>query len=234
MGKKRYRQFSNALYENLLETTDTHQQAHQEIEEGELAFAGQIKTWQASPRESVGAKKKNSTLLKMGKFRFQVLHEWLTAHFAPCRVADIGGGKGLLAYLLQKSGWDAVVIDPVYQTLPEKYKDLERGSRVRVAPTEAVPHVTDEFTTAMGGDFDLLIGLHAHGCNVKIIDAVAAYHCRGVLFPCCIIDEPLYPIIGVPWLQCLVDYALQKGLKVQPFRLPFSGQNIGLLISADE
>src|SRR3954462_11360000 len=40
---------------------------------------------------------------RMKKFRFQLFHEWLVAELAPCRVADIGGGKGLLAYLLRQS-----------------------------------------------------------------------------------------------------------------------------------
>lgn len=48
-------------------------------------------------------------------------------NFKPCKVADVGGGKGMLAYLLQESGWDVVIIDPEYQLLPEKYKKLNTG-----------------------------------------------------------------------------------------------------------
>jgi hypothetical protein len=43
----------------------------------------------------------------MKKFRFQLLHRWIVDNVAPCRVADVGGGKGLLAFLLQQSGWPA-------------------------------------------------------------------------------------------------------------------------------
>jgi len=67
---------------------------------------------------------RSGELRKMKKFRFQLLHRWLIEHFAPCRAADVAGGKGLLAYLLQQSGWDAVVVDPVNQALPDKYKDI--------------------------------------------------------------------------------------------------------------
>jgi len=45
---------------------------------------------------------------KPKKFRFQVFADWIVAHYAPCRVADIGGGKGLLTYLLDQralKGW---------------------------------------------------------------------------------------------------------------------------------
>jgi len=166
-------------------------------------------------------------LTRLGKFRFQLLHQWLVEIFAPCRVADIGGGKGLLAYLLQQSGWDATVIDPGFQTLPDKYKDLTTDKRVRIAPTERVPHRDVAFESSMAHDFDLLVGMHAHGCNVKIIDGAVASGASFVLLPCCIIDEPVYPPRGVHWLQCLVDYAIDQGCAVQPFRLNFGGQNIG-------
>jgi hypothetical protein len=69
--------------------------------------------------------------------------------------------------------------------------------------------------------------MHAHACNVKIIDAAKESGKNFVLLPCCIIDEPIYPLPGVHWLECLADYAIQKGFDVRPFRLNFRGQNIG-------
>ncbi len=167
-------------------------------------------------------------LRKMKKFRFQLLHRWLTEHFAPCRVADIAGGKGLLAHLLQQSGWQATVIDPTYQLLPDKYKDIATGQRVRLGAAEPVHHIAKPFVPDMAQEFDLLVGMHAHGCNIAIIDAAATVGCGFVLFPCCVIDEPLIPPIGVHWLESLADYAVQKGQAVAPFRLNFKGQNIGL------
>jgi hypothetical protein len=166
--------------------------------------------------------------LMMGKFRFQLLHRWITEHTEPCRVADIGGGKGLLAYLLRGSSWDAVVIDPVEQPLPAKYRDLDTGKQVHLAASESVPHVAAEFEPGMAAKYDLLVGMHAHGCNVKIIDAAAEHGCGFVLLPCCIIDEPLVPPQGVHWLEYLAAYAVSRGFAVRTFRLDFSGQNIGL------
>jgi hypothetical protein len=170
----------------------------------------------------------SSRLLRMKKFRFQLLHQWLVSNFEPCRAADIGGGKGLLAYLLQKDGWEAVVIDPVDQALPEKYKDLRTGSRVKIGTTETVRRMNTEFEPQQAVGFDLLIGMHAHACNVKIIDAAARHGCGFVIFPCCVIGEPFYPPLGVHWLESLADYALRQGHIIQPFRLNFKGQNIGL------
>jgi hypothetical protein len=167
-------------------------------------------------------------LRKMKKFRFQLLHRWLVEHFEPCRIADIAGGKGLLAYLLQRSGWEATVIDPVSQSLPGKYKDIATGKRVCIAAAERVRRIDGTFEPVMAQHFDMLVGMHAHGCNVKVIDAAADAGCGFVLFPCCVIDEPFYPPIGVQWLESLADYAVRKGHTVYPFRLNFRGQNIGL------
>jgi hypothetical protein len=167
-------------------------------------------------------------LRKMKKFRFQLLHRWLVERFEPCRAADIGGGKGLLAYLLQESAWETAVIDPTPQALPHKYKNITSGKRIRT-PTDAfVHHIDREFEGAMADDFDLLIGMHAHGCNAKIIDAAAVRGCGFVLFPCCVINEPFYPPIGATWLESIADYAVRKGHTLYPFRLNFKGQNIGL------
>lgn len=169
-----------------------------------------------------------SRLPRLKRFRFQLLHQWLIHNLAPCRAADIGGGKGLLSYLLIESGWQATVIDPVAQPLPEKYKDIVTNTRIKIDPKVRVPNLVAKFETQHAGGFDILIGMHAHGCNVKIIKAAAQYNCAFVLFPCCIIDEPFVPPPGMHWLESLMDYAIQQGHVVKPFRLNFRGQNIGL------
>lgn len=171
-------------------------------------------------------------LTKMKKFRFQLLHGWMQANLAPCRVADIGGGKGLLAYLLNQSGWDATTIDPIHQELPPKYKDIGADRQVKIAPGVTVPRLDDVFAPYMAEQFDLLVAMHAHGCNVQLIDAAADFGRSFLVLPCCIINEPLRPPQGTHWLQCVADYARGKGFEVEPFRLNFKGQNIGLYASA--
>ena len=169
----------------------------------------------------------------MKKFRFQLLHRWLVTRFKPCRAADIAGGKGLLAHLLQESGWETAVIDPIYQSLPHKYKDITRNKRIKITATTQVPHRNQPFIWDMGQQFELLIGMHAHSCNIAIIEAALNFGCGFVLFPCCVIDEPFLPPAGISWLEWLADYAVSKGLIVTPFRLNFKGQNIGLYGAGD-
>lgn len=169
-----------------------------------------------------------SKTLRMKKFRAQLLARWLVQNFEPCRALDVGGGKGLISYLLIRAGWQAVVVDPFDQPLPDKYKDIVANTRVKIPPTATIPRITAAFETEMGAHFDLLIGMHAHASNVKIIDAAEKFGCGFVLFPCCVIDEPFFPRLGVHWIEALADYALLKKLEMFPFRLNFKGQNIGI------
>jgi hypothetical protein len=164
----------------------------------------------------------------MKKFRFQLLHQWMQENLSPCRVADIGGGKGLLSYLLNRSGWQAAVIDPARQPLPTKYRDLASGKQIRILEAEAVPRLDQSFQPEFAQDFDLLVAMHAHGCNIQMIGAAAHYGRDFIALPCCIIGEPIFPPSGTHWLQCVADYAKSKGFIIHPFRLNFKGQNIGL------
>ena len=159
--------------------------------------------------------------------RFHLLHDWLVTNYKPCKAADVGGGKGLLAYLLNKSGWNAVVIDPFNQELPRTFKDLTKTRTTLVKKErESVTRVTDKFKEEMAQDYNLLIGLHAHGSNMKIINACKKYGKDFVLLPCCVVGEPIIPQQGINWLDSLVDYAKQQGFDIGKAELNFKGQNI--------
>jgi hypothetical protein len=213
-GERRFR-------EELLASVADHDAA---IDEQTLAAAG------LNVAEPVG--KRPLTMMK--KFRFQLLAHWLSENLPPQRVADIGGGKGLLAYLLQQRGWDATVIDPVFQPLPDKYKDLETGRQIKLTEGQSVPRLSQPFTEELAERFDLLVAMHAHGCNVALIDAAKKYGKRFLILPCCIIDEPLRPAPGVHWLTGIAGYAREQGFSLRPVRLNFKGQNIALVGRIDE
>lgn len=168
----------------------------------------------------------NKELRKMKKFRFQLLHQWLVQHFEPCKAADIGGGKGLLTLLLNRSGFNSVVIDPFDQSLPTKYKDLQ-GQKEKIAEELFAPRINKNFEKEMAKDFDLLIGLHAHGSNMKIIEAAAEYKKSFILLPCCVIDEPIIPQPNISWFDSLEECAKKLGIETTRFELNFRGQNVG-------
>ena len=169
-------------------------------------------------------------LRKMKKFRFQLLAEWLTASHKACKAADVGGGKGLLAWLLNQEGWRFTIIDPVAATKAPQYRDPKTGKQVQLTLDElaSIEKIKSPFSERLAEDFDLLIGLHAHGSNMMIINAAAKYHTHFVLLPCCVIDEPIERKPGINWLDSLEAYATQKGNKVRRFELNFKGQNIGI------
>lgn len=165
-------------------------------------------------------------LRKMKKFRFGLLHDFIVANFKPCKVADIGGGKGLLTLLLNNSGFTSTVIDPYNQGLPMKYKSLD-GERIKIKEDISVPRISAIFEKEMAKDFDLLVGLHAHGSNMKIIEASAEMGKNFLLMPCCVIDEPIIPKANVDWFDSLEEYANKLGIKTKRFELNFRGQNRG-------
>lgn len=161
------------------------------------------------------------------QFRFQLLAQWLTKEYSPRKTADVGGGKGLLAYFLNQSGWDVTVIDPVNQPLPKKYKDIETDTRIFIPKEAKVNRITAKYSEDMAKDFDLLIGLHAHGSNMKIINGAKKYGKDFVLFPCCVIDEPIEIKPNINWFESLIEYARNLGLKTKDVKLNFVRQASG-------
>lgn len=210
MSKRKRKRESAALYEHLLRVANQAKSEHQNS-------------------KTLDAKTPNTAneLRMMKKFRFQLLHRWISTHIEVCKTADVGGGKGLLTYLLRQDGWDVTTIDPESQPLPSKYKDISSNKQTRIAVDISVPRINQPFDPAMAEDFDLLIGMHAHGCNIKIIDSMMRPNGQFILLPCCIIDEPLLPPKGMHWLTCVLHYALEQAFDVTPFQLNFRGQNIG-------
>lgn len=162
------------------------------------------------------------------QFRFQVITKWLTETYSPRKAVDVGGGKGLLAYLLNKQGWDVSVIDPVNQRLPTKYKDIETNTRQLISASDSVHRIDEPFEEEMAKEYDLLIGLHAHGSNIKIINASLKYNKDFVLLPCCVIDEPIEVQADINWMDSLESYALELGLPVEKVTLNFVRQSTAL------
>lgn len=152
--------------------------------------------------------------------------DFIMSTYQKCRVADVGGGKGLLSFLLNKEGWDCVVIDPFDQILKHKYKDLKNGKRVKLSEDEivGVERVSAMFKKEMAEDYDLLMGLHAHGSNIKIIQSALEYKKDFAILPCCVIDEPVEKVSGINWLNSLFDYATGLGLNPKKAILNFAGQ----------
>lgn len=162
------------------------------------------------------------------QFRFQVISTWLADNYSPRKALDIGGSKGLLAYLLNQRGWDVTVVDPVDLPLPSKYKDIELDKRILIPSTEKVNRITAPFEEEMAKDYDLLIGLHAHGSNMKILNVAARDHKDFLILPCCVIDEPIEVKGGINWMDSLEEYAVNLHLPVKRHVFNFVRQSTAL------
>ena len=175
--------------------------------------------------------KKNQKPRRMKKFRSQIISFWLTQTYMPCSLADIGGGKGLVSYILNKSDWNSTVIDPEFQNLPEKYTDLEK-KHIKILPESKVEYLVKPWTKELAQEnidkFDVLLGLHAHGVMMNIIDFCAENNKDFILLPCCVIDEPIVKMPDVNWRESLYDYAKSKGLPVKRIQFNFMGKNIAI------
>lgn len=168
-----------------------------------------------------------SPLKQMKKFRFQLLASFILENYEKCKIADIGGGKGILSDILINEGWDCTVIDPEVTSMPRKYKALN-GKKVITGEKYIEKAIIKEFSTEMGINFDLLISLHGHGCNLRIIDAAAEYNKKFIILPCCIINEGIDPYTVTDWIEYLKEYAIKKGLEIKSVKLNFKGQRTAI------
>ncbi len=175
-------------------------------------------------------RRSGEALPKLKRFRFQLLARWIEETFPPCSVADVGGGKGLLTYLLRNGGYDAVVIDPFEQPLPGRYKDIGSGERIRIPAGASVPRLVAPYRADLGERFDLLVALHAHGTNLAVLDTAARAGSSCVVMPCCVIEEPEVPPREQNWFMWLLERASGLGLEPRLFYLSFSGQNVGFYV----
>ncbi|MFZ5392270.1 MAG: hypothetical protein ACOZAR_03715 [Patescibacteria group bacterium] len=161
------------------------------------------------------------------KFRFQLLKDWIVTHFEKCRVADVGGGKGLLAYLLLMEGWETTVIEPNTTKNLVKYREVQSKKRIKLQDNDwsKLDRIESTLFPEIADNFDLLVGLHAHGVNMEIIRICAERKRDFVLLPCCVIDEPIIKKPNVDWFGSLVDYARNLGLDPKVGQLNFKGKN---------
>jgi hypothetical protein len=182
------------------------------------------------PGPGPGRRRSGDDLPKLKRFRSQLLAAWVAERFPPCAVADVGGGKGLLSWLLIEAGFRAEVVDPVDQPLPATYRDLRSGRRVRLGPEAAVPRRRVAFGPGPGRRYDLLVALHAHGSNLAVLDTAASADSSCVVLPCCVVDEPAAPGPGQNWFLWLAERARDLGLEPEFFALNFAGQNLGFVV----
>lgn len=158
--------------------------------------------------------------------------KFIIDNYKPCSVLDVSGGKGVLSYLLNQAGFDCTVVDPLYQTLPNKFrKDCYDKSKGRYLlnseEIKYLKYIKDIFRPEMVKDFDLIVGLHAHGCMYHILEQCKILDKSFILIPCCNVSEPIYKPKNINWNVFIKDIAesiFKENLKV--VNLDFIGNNL--------
>jgi len=165
------------------------------------------------------------------KSRFHLLSEFILQNFNPCKVLDVGGGKGVLSYLLNQNGFYSTVCDPEYQELPNKFRVSHRDKSmgrylIKGDEKRSVEHITEEFDVSMVNDFDLIVSLHGHGCMYPIIEQCALEAKPFVILPCCVIGEPVEKQYGINWDEQVFNAAKERFDDVGKTNLNFVGNNM--------
>jgi len=165
------------------------------------------------------------------KFRFHITRDFIKDTFAPCKVADVSGGKGLLSFLLNQNGFESTVIDPEYQELPDKFR-LDAYDKGAIKPSKednlSVRHIVDKFKPEMVREFDLIVALHGHGCMLHIIEECAKLNKPFVLLPCCVVDEPMDKPVGINWKDFVHQEAMLKHKRILTTNLDFVGNSFAI------
>lgn len=111
--------------------------------------------------------------------RFLLTAEFIRSHFAPCRVADVAGGTGMLSYYLTLWGFDCTVIEPCISDFAKDARQDVSRKLLHIA------RIREKFTPELAAlhSFDLLVGLHPDQATEPLCHA--AISSPAVIIPCC-------------------------------------------------
>ena len=149
-------------------------------------------------------------------YRFEVIAMFLNEYFGNQiqYIADVAGGQGMLAKLLNKYNYEAEVIDP-------------RGWRIKGVPGRA-----EEFDPSCASYYDVIVGLHPDEATRPI--AEAARERPTLIIPCCNFwsDEKLGRNELVEAIEAYYD---ENDMEYQRIEFPFKGpKNLGILSFPDK
>jgi hypothetical protein len=144
--------------------------------------------------------------------RFEAVADYITAHIKAKYVADVAGGQGMLARLLNKRGYEAEVIDPRGWTM------------VGVASRHA------KYSADMADYYDLIIGLHPDEALRPVVESAKV---RPVLVvPCCNFCDKTRKLGRNALLDEIEDYMHANDIQHEKVSFNFKGpQNIGFVTS---
>ena len=144
--------------------------------------------------------------------RFEIIADFVTERYGKKikYIADVAGGQGMLARMLNKRGYESEVIDPRGYTL------------------KGVPSRQEEYKSDMADYYDLVIGLHP---DEAIREVGESARIRPVLIvPCCNFWDRNKKLGRDPLLEAIEQYYKENKIKYERITFNFKGpHNIGIL-----
>jgi hypothetical protein len=145
--------------------------------------------------------------------RFQILADFIGENYAGKvkRVADVGGGQGMLSRILAKKyNFETEVIDPRGWTLV------------------GVNNRSEEYTADMSDYYDLIVGLHPDEALKEVV--TSATKRPVIVIPCCNFWGKEEKLGRDLLLERIEKFYQEKNINYQKIKFDFEGpKNIGLV-----
>lgn len=162
--------------------------------------------------------------------RFKVFADFIERNWPQAqRVADIGGGSGLLSLELSKRGYLPTVFEPAKHNKQAAMRhaaskqEIPLGGPHEIERKRLIIRNTADCHELMEG-YDLLVGLHPDEATEIIVRLGLGLRKPFAVVPCCVMPIDGRDMVEAEW----IDYLRKLGSGVRSTRLDCSGKNIVL------
>jgi hypothetical protein len=139
-------------------------------------------------------------------------------------VADVAGGRGILAFRLYELGMQPVIIDPRDATFPRWIHRTLRKRAIRTGKRITIGRVQKRVQDVDLGAFDLVVALHPDEATEPALRAALSSGVDFAIVPCCV-----FPLDGIKRSrQAWVSYLASLAPGIQTTKLAISGANVVL------
>lgn len=143
------------------------------------------------------------------RFRFRTFAEFIREQFPEARrIADVAGGRGLLAVELMRLGLSPTVIEPRHvDRLPRKVRKRFQVEAIRGGKLPSVARVERPVEDADLAAFDLVVALHPDEATEPTIRRAVALQKPFAVVPCCVMPTDGIQRTFDEWLSYLASLA---------------------------
>ena len=154
--------------------------------------------------------------------RFHIFAEFIHYSFPDAStVADVGGGRGILSFLLNEFVKHSTIIDPRPATFPRWIHRRLRKKARRTGTVSIIERVHQNVESVDLSRFDLTVALHPDEATEPTLRYAIKHNINLAIVPCCVFPLDGYKRSVPEWM----NYLLSIAPDVKKHQLPFSGAN---------